>query len=46
MNMHYDLAKADIAARLHHAENRRTAKLARTWHRQGAAPRWQRLRSA
>ena len=30
MNMHYDLAKAEIATRLHHAEHRRSAKRVRT----------------
>ena len=33
MNMHYDLAKTEIATRLHHAETRRSAKHARTQQR-------------
>jgi hypothetical protein len=45
MNMHYDLAKADIATRLQHAEHRRSAKSARTQQRPGATPRWPRFRS-
>jgi hypothetical protein len=45
MTMHYDLAKADIATRLHHAEHRRSAKHARTQQRPGPTPRWQRFRS-
>jgi hypothetical protein len=44
MNMHYDLAKAEIATRLHHAERRRSAKHARTQLR-GPTRRWQRFRS-
>jgi len=43
MNMHYDVAKAEIATRLHHAENRRAAKRARTQQRSGLTPRWQRF---
>ena len=41
MNMNYDLARTEIAARLQHAQARRSAKHART--RQGPArrPRWQ-----
>ena len=46
MNMHVDHAKAEIAARLHHAEQSRSAKHARTLQRSGATPRWQRFRSA
>jgi hypothetical protein len=45
MNMQYDLAKAEIATRLHHAENRRSANRARTQQRPGLTPRWQRFRS-
>jgi hypothetical protein len=45
MNMNYDLAKTDIASRLHHAEARRSAKHARTQQRPGLTPRWQRFRS-
>ena len=45
MNMHYDLAKAEIATRLHHAEHRRSAKRARTQHRPALTRRWQRFRS-
>jgi hypothetical protein len=33
MSMHYDFAKAEIAARLEHAETRRTARIARGRHR-------------
>jgi hypothetical protein len=46
MNLHYDLAKAEIATRLHHAERRRSAKHA--WSQQRPAPtrRWQRFRSS
>ena len=43
MNMHHDLAKAEITTRLHDAENRRSAKRART--RQRPGPRWQRRRT-
>lgn len=42
MNMHHDLARAEITNRLHDAENRRSAKLARTRQRPGS--RWQRRR--
>jgi len=45
MTMHYDLAKADIATRLHHAEHRRSARRARTQQRPDLTSRWQRLRS-
>jgi hypothetical protein len=45
MNMHYDLAKTEIATRLHHAETRRLAKHARTQEWPGRTPRWQRFRS-
>lgn len=45
MNMSYDLAKTEIATRLQHAETRRSAKHARTQHRPGLTPRWQRFRS-
>ena len=45
MNMNYDLAKAEIATRLHDAEHRRSAKRARTQQRPGLTPRWQRFRS-
>ena len=45
MNVHYDLAKTEIATRLHHAETRRSARHARTQRRSGLAPRWQRFRS-
>jgi hypothetical protein len=45
MNMHYDLAKTEIATRLHHAETRRSAKNARTQQRPGLTPRWQSFRS-
>lgn len=45
MNMHYDLAKAEIATRLDHAEHRRSAKRARTQQRPGHFPRWQRFHS-
>ena len=44
MNMHYDLAKTEIASRLHLAETRRSAKHART-QRPGPTPRGQRFRS-
>jgi hypothetical protein len=45
MNMHYDLAKAEIANRLHHAEHRRSAKRARTQQQLDRTPRWRRFRS-
>lgn len=45
MNLHYDLAKAEITSHLERAEHRRTAKLARRRRRSGVAPRWQRRRS-
>jgi hypothetical protein len=45
MNMHYDLAKAEIATRLHHAEHRRSAKGTSTQQRAGLTPRWRRVRS-
>jgi hypothetical protein len=45
MNMHYDLAKTEIATRLQHAETRRSAKHARSPQRPGLTPRWQRFRS-
>ena len=45
MNMHYDLAKTEIASRLHQAETRRSAKHARSQRRPGLTPRWQRFRS-
>ena len=45
MNMNYDLARTEIATRLHHAESRRSAKRARTQQRPGLTPRWQRFRS-
>ena len=45
MNMHYDLAKTEIATRLQHAEIRRSAKHARTQRRPGPTPRWQRFGS-
>ncbi|WP_167880277.1 hypothetical protein [Nocardioides guangzhouensis] len=45
MNMHYELAKTEIATRLHHAESRRSARHARTRQRQDLRPRWQRFRS-
>ena len=45
MNMNYDLAKTEIASRLHHAETRRSAKHARTRQRPGLTSRWQRFRS-
>ena len=44
MNMHYDLAKTEIATRLQHAETRRSAKHARTQQRPNLPPRWQRSR--
>jgi len=43
MNMHYDLARTEIATRLQHAETRRSAKHART-QRPGLPSRWQRSR--
>jgi hypothetical protein len=46
MNMHYDLARTEIAAHLHHAETRRSAKHARARQRPGPTPRWQRFRSS
>ena len=46
MNMHYDLAKAEIATRLHHAERRRSAMSARTPQRPSLTRRWQRFRSS
>ncbi len=46
MNMNYDLAKTEIATRLHHAERRRTAKHALTQQRPALTRRWQRFRSA
>jgi hypothetical protein len=46
MNMHHDLAKAEIASRLHHAEHRRSARLARTQQRPASTRRWQRFRSS
>ena len=45
MNMHYDLAKTEIATRLHYAETRRSAKHARTQLRPGLTPRRQRFPS-
>jgi hypothetical protein len=42
MFMHHDHAKAEIANRLHHAENRRSAERARA---QQSGPRWQRRRN-
>jgi hypothetical protein len=45
MNMHYDLARTEIASRLHHAEARRSAKQARTQLRPGSTSRWQRFRA-
>jgi hypothetical protein len=45
MNMHYDLAKAEIASRLRHAEHRRSASHARTQQRPSLTRRWQRFRS-
>ena len=45
MNMHYDLAKAEIATRLHHAEHRRSAKYAVTHQRPAFARRWTRFRA-
>ena len=45
MNMHYDLAKAEIATRLHDAEHRRSASRARAQQRPGLTQRWQRFRS-
>jgi hypothetical protein len=44
MNMNYDLARTEIATRLQHAKNRRTAKDARTQRRPDLPPRWQRSR--
>jgi hypothetical protein len=46
MHMNYDLAKAEIATRLHHAEHRHSAKRAWTQHRPALTRRWQRLRSS
>jgi hypothetical protein len=46
MNMHYDVVKAEIATRLHHAEHRRSAKLVRTRQRPALTRPWQRFRSA
>lgn len=46
MNMNYDLAKAEIATRLHYAEHRRSAKRVRTHQRPTLTRRWQRFRSA
>ena len=43
MNMHHELAKAEIATRLYHAEHRRAAKNARTQQRPDRTPRWQRF---
>ena len=45
MNMHYDVAKTQIATRLHHAQTHRSAKAARTQLRSGLPSRWQRFRS-
>ena len=45
MNMHYDLAKTEIATRLRHAETRRSPGHARTLQRPGRTPRWPRFRS-
>jgi hypothetical protein len=45
MNMNYDLAKAEIATRLYHAEHRRTARRTRTQQRPALVRRWQRSRS-
>lgn len=45
MNMNYDLAKAEIATRLHHAEHRRSARRARAQQRPAQAWRWQRSRA-
>ena len=44
MNMHFDLAKTEIATRLQHAETRRSTKHARTHQRSGLPRRWQRSR--
>lgn len=46
MNMHYDVAKAEIATRLHHAEHRRSAQRSRAQQPPGLTQRWQRFRSA
>jgi hypothetical protein len=46
MNMHYDLAKAEIANRVHHAEHRHSTKRAWTLQRPTHTRRWQRFRSA
>jgi hypothetical protein len=46
MNMNYDLAKAEIATRVRHAEHRRSATQARTQHRSALTRRWQRFRSS
>ena len=43
MNMHYEVAKAEIATRRYHAEHRRAAKSVRTQRRPGLTPRWQRF---
>jgi hypothetical protein len=45
MYMHYDLAKTEMATRLHHAETRRSARHARSQQRPGLTPRWQGFRS-
>lgn len=45
MNLHYDLAQAEIATRLHHAEYRRSAKHARTRAQSVRLSQRQRLRS-
>jgi hypothetical protein len=44
MNMHYDLAKAEIASRLQDAEHRRSAKRARTRQWSRLPQRWQLVR--
>jgi len=46
MNMNYDLAKAEIATRLHHADHRRSATRAEARHRPARTRRWQRFRSS
>ena len=46
MNMNYDLAKAEIATRVRHAEHRRSATHTRTQQRPAHTRRWQRFRSS
>jgi hypothetical protein len=44
MNVHYDLAKAELATRLRHADSRRADKLVRRRHNLFPARKWRRGR--